>query len=172
METSEADGGGEAPKARRVSIKLLVLGMLLVLGLLGGAGAAAWLSGMVPWSSPAAATAVPDQDPVADIPEPAEIQFVDMPDMVVNLNVDSRRLRFLKFGAALEVLGETEAAQIERFLPRIIDNVHMYLRSFDPEQLSGPQSVYGVKVDLIARINQVVAPAEIRDVLIKEMLIQ
>jgi flagellar FliL protein len=56
--------------------------------------------------------------------------------------------------------------------PRILDNLHLYLRSVQPEELAGPDGVYRIKEDLIVRINDTIQPASIRDVLVKEMLVQ
>lgn len=165
-----SDSEDEAPPKKKRGGKLLLLLLLPVILLLGG-GAAAYFMGLVPLPSGEveAATADPGEDVT---PDTSEITFVTVPDLLVNLNPTGGRLRFLKFVAALEVVGEENAAEVERLLPRVSDNMHAYLRAVDLEELGGPDAVYRVKRDLLMRVNQVVGPIEIRDVLIREMLIQ
>ncbi|MGI9503478.1 MAG: flagellar basal body-associated FliL family protein, partial [Geminicoccaceae bacterium] len=66
-----------------------------------------------------------------------------------------------------------EMAEIVRQMtPRILDNLHLYFRSVAPEELAGPDGVYRIKEDLLVRINDTIQPASVRDVLVKEMLVQ
>lgn len=103
---------------------------------------------------------------------PEDIVFVDLPDLLLNLNVMGKRLRFLKVVTSVEVVNEEMAEIIRQMMPRILDNLHLYFRSVRPEELSGPDGVYRIKEDLLVRINDTIDPASIRDVLIKEMLVQ
>jgi len=41
-----------------------------------------------------------------------------------------------------------------------------------PEELEGAQGVYRVKEELLVRTNQATRPAQVRDVLIRELLVQ
>ena len=45
-------------------------------------------------------------------------------------------------------------------------------KSKAPEELAGPDGVYRIKEDLLVRINDTIQPAIVRDVLVKEMLVQ
>lgn len=164
----------ETPNRKgRKGKRLLLIVLPLILLVLGGAGAGAYVMGLLP-ERPGAASANTPEGAAAAEPEidPAEIVFVNLPEVLVNLNVAGKRLRFLKFAAALEVVGEEEAEIVRRFVPRVSDNIHLYLRSLQIEELSGAQGVYRIKKDLLTRINQIVRPAEVREVLVKEMLVQ
>jgi flagellar FliL protein len=103
---------------------------------------------------------------------PANVVFVELPDLLLNLNVTGKRLRFLKVVASLEVASEEQAEIVRQMTPRILDNLHLYFRSVQPDELAGPDGVYRIKEDLLVRINDTIGPARIRDVLIKEMLVQ
>jgi len=144
--------------------KILIVGLPLLL-LLGGGGAA-YVMGMVP---PAADTGAAENGAVDD---PASIVFVDLPDLLINLNADGPRLRFLKIAAALEVRGEKQAEAVRRFVPRILDSFHMYLRAIRPEELQGSEGVYRIKEELLARTNDAIRPAQVRNVLVRELLVQ
>jgi len=154
--------------------KLVFLVVLPLVVLTAIGGAAAYFMGALPVEQLLAADAAPTEagvEPDAEI-DPSEIVFVNLPEILVNLDLAGKRMRFLKFTAAIEVLGEDEAEIVRRFVPRITDNMHLYLRSLQPEELSGAEGVYRIKKDLLARINQVVQPARVRDILVREMLVQ
>lgn len=163
--------GSEAGKNKKKKGKTLTLLMIAIMILLGGGGAGAYIMGLIPPGAHAGATEVAGEPAPPQPPDPSEIIFVNLPEVLVNLNVTGKRLRFLKFGAALEVAGEEQAELVEQFVPRIADNIYMYLRAVEPEELAGPDGVFRVKRDLLSRINQV-SPARVRDVLIKDMLVQ
>jgi len=154
-------------------LMFLVVLPLVALTTIGG-GVAAYFLGVLPLDVLLAADAAPAEAALAEEDEidPSEIVFVNLPEILVNLNLSGKRMRFLKFTAAIEVLGEDEAEIVRRFVPRITDNMHLYLRSLQPEELSGAEGVYRIKKDLLARINQVVQPARVRDILVREMLVQ
>lgn len=164
-----ADAPETPAPTKRKRGRLVPILLAAVVLLAGGGGAAAFFLELGPFAKEAEAAVDDSLTPRA--PDPREIIFVDLPDVLVNLNITGQRLRFLKFGAALEVAGEEQADLVEQFVPRIADNIYMYLRAVEPEELAGPDGVFRVKRDLLARINQV-SPAHVRDVLIKEMLVQ
>ena len=159
-----AGAAGGKPGGRRSTI--LMIGLPLVLLLLGGGGAAAYVMGIVPLGSTSRGA------PPSRRPRPS-IVFVDLPDLLINLNSgDSRRMRFLKLATAVEVEGEEQAETVRQFVPRILDSFHMYLRAVRPEDLEGAQGVYRIKEELLARTNEAVRPAQVRSVLIRELLVQ
>jgi flagellar FliL protein len=145
---------------------MLMVGLPLLLLMLGGGGAAAYVMGIAPLGGAA-------EDGAAQAPDATEIVFVDLPDLLINLHGDpSRRMRFLKLATAVEVAGEEQAATVRQFVPRILDSFHMYLRAVRPEELEGAQGVYRIKEELLARTNVAVHPAQVRSVLIRELLVQ
>ncbi len=103
---------------------------------------------------------------------PEDVVFVDLPDLLLNLNVTGKRLRFLKVVTALEVANEETAEVVRQMTPRVLDNLHLYFRSVRPEELSGSDGIHRIKEDLLIRINDTIKPAFVRNVLIKEMLVQ
>ena len=104
----------------------MALGAALLM--LVGGGAAAFFTIIMPAGSLADA----GQAPLSEVAH-QDIVFVDLPELLVNLNVTGRRLHFLKIATALEVAGEDQAAVVRQFVPRILDSFHMYLRAITPE---------------------------------------
>ena len=154
-------------------MKLIIMVAAAVV-LLGGGGAGAYFMGVFS-SEEANGEAVAEEMPPEEMETPvmpANVVFVDLPDLLLNLNVTGRRLRFLKVVTSLEVINEEMADVVRQMTPRILDNLHLYFRSVEPEELAGPDGVYRIKEDLLVRINDTIQPAKIRDVLVKEMLVQ
>lgn len=164
--SEEAADGAEAGGKRKLGKLLLLIGLPLLL-LLGG-GAAAVMMDLVPL----AGAATEDAGAEATDGVAADVVFVELPDLLVNLDVDGRRLRFLKLAAALEVHGEAQAEQVRQYLPRVVDAFHLYLRAISPEELQGSEGAYRIKEELLARTNDAVRPAQVQDVLVREMLVQ
>ncbi len=172
MSEETEDATAEEQPKKGGMMKLILMIGLPVLLLLGG-GAAAYLMGVIPLGDEANANIAAESEvPEETEPEPTDIVFVDLPDILLNLNVTGRRLRFLKVATALEIEGEEQADVVRQFIPRILDNFHLYLRAVRPEELVGPEGVYRIKEELLVRINDTVRPAVVRDVLVKEMLVQ
>ena len=48
----------------------------------------------------------------------------------------------------------------------------MYLRELRAQDLSGSAGLFRLKEELLVRLNTSVAPAEVKDVLFREMLVQ
>jgi len=160
-------------------VKLIIMIVVPVLLLVGG-GAGAYFMGVFGGEEVAAEELDADAEAEAEIEVaeavipvmPEDIVFVDLPDLLLNLNVTGKRLRFLKVVTALEVANEETAEVVRQMTPRILDNMHLYFRSVRPEELAGPDGVYRIKEDLLVRVNDTIEPASVRDVLIKEMLVQ
>jgi flagellar FliL protein len=57
-------------------------------------------------------------------------------------------------------------------MPRIMDNFQVYLRELRIEDLKGSAGMYRLREELLVRVNAAAAPAKVRDVLFKEMLVQ
>jgi flagellar protein FliL len=98
--------------------------------------------------------------------------FLDLPDMLINLNSPSKRPAFLKMKMAIEVAEAGHIDTVKHVMPLVLDGVQMYLRELRPEQLSGSVGMYRLRQDLITRISAPSYPAKVKDVLFKEMLVQ
>ena len=60
---------------------------------------------------------------------------------------------------------------IEPNRPRLQDMFQSFLRELRPEDLAGSQGSYQLRMEILRRVNLVIAPAKINSVLIEEMLI-
>jgi len=102
----------------------------------------------------------------------SELIFVDVPELVVNLNTGERQQRFLRARISLEVESKQARAEVEEKLPRVIDDFQVYLRELRVQDLNGSAGLYRLKEELLKRINRSVEPVEVKDVLFREMVVQ
>lgn len=98
--------------------------------------------------------------------------FMDLPDLVANLNVGQRRSSFIKLKARVEIARAEDQPLVAAAMPRLVDLFTTYLREMRPEELRGSAGTYRLREELLARANIAVAPAHVLDVLFGEMLIQ
>ena len=150
----------EKPNGKR---KLILLAIPLVLAvLLTGL----WFTGLLPrwlgFSHPPPAEAQKSQAPV----------FIDLPEMVANLNGNPRRPSYVKLVARIEVANPEDAEHVRQAMPRLQDLFQTYLREMRPEELRGSAGIYRLREELIARADAAAAPAQVTDVLFTQMLIQ
>ena len=144
---------------------LLIAGGALLLVLIGG-GAAAYF--FLFSSSP-----TPKDQMVAAIPAtPPTVSFYDVPDILVNVQSADGTPAYLKLSLALELDAEAERPGIQVLMPRLIDQFQSYLRELRIDDLKGSAGVLRLKEELLRRVNVAAEPYHVRDVLLKEMIVQ
>ena len=95
-----------------------------------------------------------------------------MQEILVNLNTGGRKSSFLKIRISLELERASDVPLIESVMPRVIDNFQVYLRELRIDDLKGSAGMYRLREELMRRVSAATAPAGIKDVLFKEMLVQ
>ncbi len=161
----QADDG--APKKNGKG-KLLLLAIPVVLI---AAGAGLWFSGLLPFGGkPKPAPSAVAASAAAKLGAPAV--YLDVPEIITNLNVPGRRQSYVKLHAKLELGGAEDMAPVTAAMPRILDLFQTYLRDMRPEELRGSEGSYRLREELLGRAAIAVAPAHVQDVLFEEMIIQ
>ena len=156
-----------APRRRR--LRLLIPLLLLVVLLLGG-GVAAYFFGLLgPAQSFVQGIIGASTDQAEEFPTAA---FVNFDEIVVNLPRDGGKQKFLKISISLEVGSEDHVEHIRVLEPRIRDSFEAFLRELQVREIEGSQGIYRIKEELLARTNLLVAPARVRNVLFRDLLIQ
>ncbi len=172
----EGEGSEEVSEApsRKLPIKKILIIVLPIL-LLVGAGAGVYFSGLL---DKFMGGKKDDEHPAAadtHAPTPKAVQaaaFMDLPEMLVNLQTSGRKQAFLKLRVALELEAVTDQPRVEQMLPRIVDNFQVYLRELRIEDLQGASGMHLLREELLTRVNAAVKPVKVNDVLFKEMLVQ
>jgi len=103
---------------------------------------------------------------------PPNVAFYDMPDIVVNIQSADGTPAYLKISVALELAAADEKAGIQALMPRVVDQFQSYLRELRVDDLHGSAGVLRLKEELLRRINVAAAPYPVKDVLLKEMIVQ
>ena len=161
-EEPAAEATAETPKAggRR---KLILLAIPLVLALAAGRP-------VVQRRAAACARHGQARDH-AEEPAPPP-SYVDLPEMVANLNSGRGRPSYVKLSARIEVPRPDDVVKVKAAMPRLQDLMQTYLREMRPEELRGSAGTYRLREELLARANAAVAPARVSDVLFTQMIVQ
>ncbi len=171
LDDDRDDGAGEelpeAPK-KRFGKKFLIIagggGLAFLLAL--GAGVYFFL-----FSAPASGKVRMANTPVVPLVAP-QVVYYDMPDIVVDVQSADGTPAYLKLSVALELDSTDEKPGIRALMPRIVDQFQGYLRELRVDDLHGSAGVVRLKEELLRRINVAAAPFSVRDVLLKEMIVQ
>jgi flagellar FliL protein len=161
-DTEKAEGGAaeEGAPAPKGKLKLIIaaVGVLIILG--GGAG---WFFFLRHHG----------EEQHAEAPPPKPPSFIEVPDMLVNLQgLPGERVQYLKVKLTLEVKEEKQVEAIKPTLPRVTDLFQTYLRELRPIDLNGSAGLFRLKEELTRRVNAAVAPNEVSAVLFKEIVVQ
>ena len=179
------EGEGQKPK-KKLSMKMMLIagaGALVVLG--GGGGAAFIFLKPKPDAAHAGKSAKKsenkkgkdekgkkDDKAAGQVTEgPDGVLFYTMPDVVVNMQTADGRPTFLKLKLTLELPDQATVDELEPNMPRLQDMFQTFLRELRPEDLSGSQGSYQLRMEILRRVNLVIAPSKANAVLIEEMLI-
>ncbi len=185
-----SEGAPAAAKKGGGKKKVLILGLLVLL--LAGAGAGAWFSGFLPkllgkggddhaaaetsggghGAAPAGGHGARPEAKGDAKAEKAGPVFMELPDIVANLNGGPRRATFVKLKAKLELSRPEDQATLQAAMPRVLDLFQGYLREMRPEELRGTAGTYRLREELLARTNLAAPPARVVAVLFTEMLVQ
>lgn len=182
---------GEAPAKKKPGKKVIIMGAAAALLVLGGGGAGAMFllggdkaeaAGDKGDHKPKKKKAKKDgghgkggDKPEAGAPVIAEgpdgVVFYTMPDLIVNIQSPDGKPSYLKLKLTLELPDHETAEALEPATPRLNDMFSTFLRELRPEDLSGSQGTYELRMEILKRVNLVAAPAEVKAVLIEEVLI-
>jgi len=159
-------GGG------RKKLLLLAVPVLLV-----AIGAGLWFGGILP---PLLGMGQPPAAAENQESGPRIATFLEMPEIVTNLNAPGRRAVYVKLRSKLELARPEDGAIVQASMPRLIDLFQTYLREVRPEELRGSAGTQRLREELVARANVAVAQAgrsdaqrmRVNDVLFMEILVQ
>lgn len=159
-----ATGTDSPPTKSGGKRKLLLIAAAALL--LAGGGGAAWFTGLLSHLQHR------NEPHVAEGKAPSAPVFLDLPDIVANLNAGPRRTAFIKMKAKLELSRPEDQAAIQAAMPRVLDLFQTYLREMRPEELRGTAGTYRLREELVARTNIAAHPAHVLNVLFTELLVQ
>jgi flagellar FliL protein len=171
-EAGEKPAEGEAPAEGAVAApdkgkkkKLIIIGVFALLLIAAGGGVFFYLSKQKAVEAKKKAEQEEQQSK-------KEIVYYGLDEMIVNLNTEGKNVSFLKLKVTLEVEGQTNLTVVKTFTPKIKDAFQLYLREIRPSEMQGSMGAYRLKDELLLRINKVIYPAHVKDILIDDVLVQ
>jgi flagellar protein FliL len=170
-ENPAAEGADAAPKKLLGKIlgllknkKVLMIGAPVLLLLLGGIGAGVYFFVL---------KAPPEKKPVQEVQlTPPQVTYNDVDDLLVNIQSPDSTPAYLKLSVSLELDNDLEKTGVTALMPRIKDQFQAYLRELRVDDLKGSGGVLRMKEELLRRVNVAAAPYKVRDVLLKQMIVQ
>jgi flagellar protein FliL len=109
----------------------------------------------------------------AEAPPPKPPNFIEMPDMLVNLvGLPGERVQYLKVKVVLEVKEEKQVELIKPALPKVTDIFQTYMRELRAGDLAGSAGLFRLKEEMTRRVNLALAPSQVSAVLFKEIIVQ
>ena len=155
-EEPEGEDGEEASSSGGKKKLLIIVGAVVLL--LIGAAAAVFFSGILD-SEETEESAEKEGKEGAESEMEKKTYFVDLDEMIVNLNTTERRQSLLKLKVSLEVAEQKDVAVVRELTPRVVDNFQTYLRELRLDDLRGSAGMYRLREELLTRINIAVEPA-------------
>jgi flagellar protein FliL len=165
----EGEGAEATPKkglGKFLSKKMLMIIVPALLLVIGGGGAGAYF--FLIKKSDKSQEAKAEDAPLT----PPKVAFSDMQDILVNIQSNDGTPAYLKLGVSLELEDDAQKAALTPLMPRITDQFQAYLRELRLDDLKGSAGVLRLKEELLRRVNVAAAPYHVRDVLLKETIVQ
>jgi flagellar FliL protein len=167
-----AEGGDAAPKkgllGKLLNKKLLMIAVPALVVVLAGAGAGTYFLVIKPHNAEKNKIAKADEIPLT----PPQVAFSDVPDILVNIQSDDGTPAYLKLSLSLEMDNDLAKAGMTALMPRMVDQFQAYLRELRLDDLKGSEGVLRLKEELLRRAEIAAAPYKVRDVLLKQMIVQ
>lgn len=118
-----------------------------------------------------------EDDPNADKRETEELQakavtYLPIPDLTINLKKTRGRSRTLTASFVLALENEDVRKNVNHFIPMVQDQFNTFLREMNVSDLEGISGIERVSQEMLIRINRVVAPFRVKDVLVQKFYIR
>ena len=167
MSSAAVDAASGVAKSGGGRKKLLILGAPL---LLAGIGAGVWFSGILQPLLGHGDKAAAEKSAIEL--KPAAPVFIDLPEMISNLDTGARKASYVKLKARLELTKPDDIPLAQAAMPRLQDLFQTYLREMRPEELRGATGTYRLREELIARSNLAMPGVHVQNVLFTEIIVQ
>jgi flagellar FliL protein len=178
----------EAEEPQKKGPPMLLIGIAAAVVLLGGSAAAYFMIFAHPAEKPAAEKkeavnkkkeekkeggekekAGPNDPIIKDGPD--GVVFYTLPPITANMQSPDGRATFLKLKLTFELPNAEAAEVVTANNPRLQDAFQALFRELRVEDLQGSQGSYQVRMEILRRVNLILAPTRVNTVLIEEMLI-
>lgn len=102
----------------------------------------------------------------------APTQFIELPEFITTLDAGDDDHTYARMDVELEVADAVSAAAVNSLMPAIMDVFQTYLHSMTADDLHSPGGLYRLRKAVLSRVNVIVAPAVVQNVLLIQTNIQ
>ncbi len=104
--------------------------------------------------------------------ENSTVTFLSLGEMIINLDTKGKGISYVKLKISFEIYGLDNIEATKKWMPKIKDIIVLYLRELRPSDLYGSIGLYKLREELLLRINKVLYPNKITDIVFEDVLIQ
>lgn len=97
--------------------------------------------------------------------------YVDLDPITVALSPSSPKREYLRLDLTLQVASEEESQAIMEKVPMIKDSLIVFLRSLRATDFNSSSSTIYLKEEITKRINKIIAPLSVKEVLFQEITV-
>jgi len=98
-----------------------------------------------------------------------KLLYYTLPEITANLRTKNG---FMKISLILEYYNKANEKLIEEKIPLIVDQLQLFLRDLQKEDLLGTAMLTKLKESILIRINNILSPVKINAVLLRDLLVQ
>jgi flagellar FliL protein len=154
----------------KLKSKKVILIIVLVVLLLGGGGAYYFIKSKSAKIDPSHAAS--NDKSHAPAAAKQETTYYDLDEFIVNLDKGDKQPNFLKTSVSLQLSSAELATKIKLKIPVIRDAFQTYLRELRADDLRGAAGIFRLREELLLRVNMIMTPDKVEDILFKEILVQ
>jgi flagellar FliL protein len=156
--TASLEEDQEPPKPKKFNTKVILAIIVLLLLIVGG-----WFF----------YKNIIQEDEIAEKSLMGQTFFLDLEPITVNLRAGSENnLAWLRIKVTLEVKGQNNYDLLKKMTPKVMDIFQTYLKELKKSDLDGSFGIYKIKDEMMMRINVILAPAQIENILFQEFILQ
>lgn len=159
-------GDGDSSKKKKKLIIIIAAVLLLIVAVVGGL----FVSGMIGHKAEGGEAGEHGGKP-DPLLEP-NTNYLDLEEFLVNLNNPGKQVSFLKMTVTLELPNLKTKEVVEGKMPLIRDTFQIYLRELRNTDLQGSAGIHRLREELLLRVNKIVDPHPISNILFKEIIVQ
>ena len=98
--------------------------------------------------------------------------LLPLPSVAVNVLADKEVGPVLRLSVALVVSHRSDVKEVYNALPAVKESIILFARGLSVEDVQSPEALYRLKQALLKRIQWVLAPVVVQDVLISELVLE
>lgn len=178
MTPDEKEGSASEEKKGGKSMVLMILGVAMLVG-----GAATYYFGFYNKTPTEKVDGDKQEASKADNAQEAKVKeetdknasvegkllYYNLPEITANLRSKNG---FMKVSFILEYYNKANEKVIEEKMPLIVDQLQLFLRDLQKEDLLGTAMLTKLKESILIRINNILAPVRINAILLRDLLVQ